>query len=343
MTRCLVLTGGRASDGPYGVDKLLDLGYELTEVQPAGNAWHRKVRDVIEHRSGRPVDKAIRSIPKAFKADLVLAFLESEALTASWFKRRGIPPYAGRPLAMFACWLADELRRMSVEQREHAVDAYRGVDLTMVWSENQVDILVDCGFDAGSVERVNFGFEPTLFPPADAAERTVPFVAVGIDRGRDYETLFSAVEGTDLSVDLYCRPGNLHGLDVPANVNVRGTVPYDEYRRVVSTTKVVVIPTKVLAYPTGQTVALESAATGACLILTDTPAMREYFSPATALMVPAHDPAALRRALEQLHADSDARTRLGQAASQDVRSRFTYEQMWREVDRLFRDRHWTRA
>lgn len=340
VTRCLVLTGGRASDGPYGVDKLLDLGYELTEVQPARHPWHRKARDLLEHRSGRPLDKALRSVPKAFSADLVLAFLESQALTPSWFKRHGLQPYAGRPLAMFACWLADELRRMPTNQRQHIVKAYSGVDLTMVWSENQVDILLDSGFAAGSVEKVNFGCEPGLFPLVDASTRSVPFVAVGLDRGRDYETLFTALEGTSLEVDLYCKPGNISDTSVPPNIHFRGTVPFEEYRRIVSTAQVVIVPTKVMAYPTGQTVALESAATGASLVLTDTPAMREYFSPASAQLVPPHDPAALRHALLALASDGATRSRLGQAASGDVRNRFTYGQMWNEVDQLFRDRGW---
>lgn len=54
-----------------------------------------------------------------------------------------------------------------------------------------------------------------------------------------------------------------------------GRVPFTEYRRLVDTASVVTVPIHALAYPTGQTVALEAAGTGACLVPTDTPAMRE--------------------------------------------------------------------
>lgn len=60
---------------------------------------------------------------------------------------------------------------------------------------------------------------------------------------------------------------------------------------------VVAIPTRELAYPTGQTVALEAAGTGAAVVLTDTPAMREYFSEETAVMVAPGDVDGWQRAL----------------------------------------------
>src|SRR5699024_4672275 len=102
--------------------------------------------------------------------------------------------------------------------------------------------------------------------------------AVGFDRGRDYRTLMDAVRGTELQVDLYCGEGNLRGIDVPRNVTFHGVVPYDEYRKVISTAGLVAVTTHSMEYPSGQTVALESAATGACVALSDTRALGEYFS-----------------------------------------------------------------
>lgn len=340
MTRCLVLTGGLASSGPYGIDKLhTDLGYELIEVAPATTRLHRKIRDVVEHRSGRPIDKTLRSLRKAASADIVLAFLEKQALAASWAKAHGLPPYAGRPLVMLSCWLADELRNLPRDDRAAVVGQYRGVDLTLVWSTNQIDILVDAGFPAEGVEAINFGFAPELFPAADPAART-GIVAVGSDRGRDYPTLFEAVRGTGIRVDVYAGEGNIQGARLPDEVNFRGRVPFDEYRDVVSGAGVVAIPTRELAYPTGQTVALEAGATGACLVLTDTPAMREYFSDETAVMVPPGDVAGWREALRELERDPGRLASLGARARAHVRSQFTYLQMWEQVDGLIRARDW---
>jgi glycosyltransferase involved in cell wall biosynthesis len=240
---------------------------------------------------------------------------------------------------MMSCWLADELRSMPQAPREALARRYGGVDLTLVWSGNQIDILVDAGFASGSVEAIKFGYAPGLFPPADPDARS-GLVAVGSDRGRDYPTLLDAVRGTGLQLDLYAGEGNLQGASLPEEVTFHGRVPFEKYRQVVARAAVVAVPTRELAYPTGQTVALEAAATGACLVLTDTPAMREYFSDETSLMVPPGDVAAWREALRGLSQNPELRLALSRRGSEHVRANFTYLQMWQEVDRLLRARGW---
>lgn len=342
MTNCLVLFDGLASQGPYGIDKLKQFGYELLEVTPAKLRIHRKLRDVVEHRTGRPVDKTIRSIPKTFHSDIVLAFLERQALSASWLKMYRVPPYSSKPLAMMACWLADELRTIPAPDRRKVALQYKGVDLTMVWSTNQVDILVDAGFAEEAVEAIPFGFAPEMYPMADPASRDDSLAAIGSDRGRDYPTLLTAMREVGGTLDLYCREDNIRGQSLPANVRFHGTVPYDEYRRLLRTVGMVAIPTRELAYPTGQTVALEAAGTGAAIVLTDTPAMREYFSDRTAVMIPPGDASGWRDALSALATDATRRAELGRRASDHVHSRFTYIKMWERIDALFRQRGWAR-
>lgn len=340
MTRCLILFDGHASNGPYGIDKLQGFGYQLLEVEPAKHRLHVKTRDIAEHRTGRPLDKTIRSVPKAASADIVLAFLERQALTASWLKIRRIPPYSSKPLAMMACWLADELRTMPADACRTIAKQYAGVDLTMVWSTNQIDILVDAGFAADTVEAIPFGFAPEMYPSVRPETRNGGMIAVGSDRGRDYPTLLRAMTLIDHELDLYCKEGNLQGHAVPPNVHFHGTVPYSEYRRLLRTATLVAIPTRELAYPTGQTVALEAAGTGAAVVVTDTPAMREYFSSETAIMVAPGDVEGWRDALTELSKNAELRANLGQRASTHVHSRFTYRQMWKRVDDLFRVRDW---
>ena len=165
-------------------------------------------------------------------------------------------------------------------------------------------------------------------------------VAIGSDRGRDYPTLLEAVRGTELAVDLYCREGNLEGAEPPAGVRFLGTVPFDGYKELLRRVSVVLIPTKVMAYPTGQTVALEAAATGATVVVTDTPAMREYFSEETAMLVAPGDVQGWRDALRRLRDDQQLCRNLGMRASQHVRSRYTYLAMWQQVDGLFKARGW---
>lgn len=338
MPRILVLTVGSARNGPYGIDKLQDLGYELFESSPARTKLHRKLRDVVEHRIGFPVDKTLRSLPQMAKIDAVLAFLESEAILASALKRRHIIPYARRPLAMFACWLADDLRKLPEEQRLAYAKRYQGVDLTLVWSENQLDILTSSGFREESVAAIPFGFAPELFAPVSQSRKTNDIVSVGLDRGRDFPTLVEAVRGTELTIDLYCHLSSNQIDTLPPNVRYHGKVPYEEYRKVISQTKIMVVPTKEMSYPSGQTVALEAGATGACLVLSDTPALREYFSEDTAFLVPPGDIGAWQDALLGMTNNPSLRARLGSAAAHMIQEKYTYIQMWRKVDELFRDR-----
>lgn len=341
-TRCLVLTSGRAADGPYGIDKLRQFGYELTEVEQARTRVHRKVRDLVEHRSGRPMDKTVRSMRKAWQSDVVLAFLEKEALSASWAKQRGIPPYARKPLVMIACWLADELQSMTPAERAATVRRYDGVDLVLVLSRNQVDLLVEAGFPRDKVEAVSFGYDPGQFPLAPFPERR-GIVSVGIDRGRDFPTLIEAVRGSHLELHLYTGEGQLQGMAPGPEVVFHGRVPFTEYRRVVASASIVAIPTHVMAYPSGQTVALEAAGTGACLVLTDTPAMREYFTDETAVFVRPGDVDGWRQTLTDLAADSERRHGLGSRAATRARDHFTYTAMWRQVDEILRLRGWARG
>ena len=85
-------------------------------------------------------------------------------------------------------------------------------------------------------------------------------------------------------------------------------------------------------YPTGQTVLLEAMALAKACVVTDTPAMREYAEhDVTALLVPPHDPAALRDAIDRLVDDPDLRHRLGHAARAQVTAWGGAAAMWRGV------------
>lgn len=292
---------GQASDGPYGVDILTrELGHSLVEVSTASHPAHIKIRDVAEHRIGFPMDKAIRSMGHTASADVLLCFLESYAIFPSLLKQKKIPPFSATPLAMISCRLAEEIRYLPAVERKEIVRKYSGVDLNFVLSENQIDILTDSGFDAERIESINFGFVPETFSFNPRAERPLALSAVGFDRGRDYKTLIEALRPLPIELHLYTRPEIISGLDIPDNVHFHGTVPFDEYVQVLHSSGIVAVPTVELAYPTGQTVALEAAATGAALILTESKAMRYYFNDDTARFVEEGNVDAWRTALNDL-------------------------------------------
>ena len=103
--------------------------------------------------------------------------------------------------------------------------------------------------------------------------------------------------------------------------------------------QVVVVPTHDLAYPTGSSVALESASSGACVAVTGTRAMRDYFTDSVdSRLVGEGDADGWRTVLTDLRSDVEQRERLGAAARASVESRFNARHMWTELAGVMADR-----
>lgn len=300
---------------PYGISHLESLGYHLQESRPARRSVHAKVRDVVEHRLGYPVDQSFRGFLKATQVDVVFAVLERYAIAPAAWKRRGVPGLRRRPLSMLSCWLSDDLKRLPRNDRKELAARFRGVDLTVVLSENQIDVLVDSGFHPSTVRHAPFGIDTSEYPHVGLTGRDIEVLAVGFDRGRDYATLVEAVRGTDIAVELYCKERNIAHIDLPPNVHYRGLASAPEYRSLLKRAQVVAIPTEAMEYPSGQTVALQAGASGACLVMTTTPALREYFTEDTAVLVSPGDVQGWRNSLRRALHDEELRRRLGTKAS----------------------------
>lgn len=71
---------------------------------------------------------------------------------------------------------------------------------------------------------------------------------------------------------------------------------------------------------------------GKACVVTDTPAMREYVTDGvTAVLVPPHDPAALRSAVDALLADDERRTSIGAAARDHEAVHGGAARMWASI------------
>lgn len=324
----MLILGGDHRDGPYGVDRLPRFGFDIRGVRPLRNRYARKARDIVEHRSGILLDLPLRSAPLAYGTHLTLGLLEPASRFAASMRRRRVPPYGSRPIAMITCWLSEWIRQAPPEGRRRLLRQYGGTDLLLPLSRNQVDILVDAGFRENQIAPIPFGCAPGLFAGPEL-ERDIDVLAAGFDAGRDYETFFAGVRRLSMTVDLLCSPQNLKGLEVPSNVRVHGVVPYDRYREMMRRAKVVAVPTKELAYPTGQSVALDAAAAGAALAITGSIPIREYFTEASAVLISPGDSNGWGEALTSLLLDDDRRRCLVTAARTHVRENHDYDNMWR--------------
>jgi len=288
-----------------------------------------KARDVVDHRAGFPVMQTVRATRQAFRSDLVLALLEHRGYLASMWRARGLPPYSRTPVALMTVWAGERLRTADPEGRRRLARRLRGADLISHFSKYESSVYADAGVPPDRLLHLPFGVNHRYYTPGNGV-RDIPVLAVGQDHGRDYATLVAAVAGIEVPVLLVCPKERVDRLVLPQNVLRRDPVPLREYRALLRRAQVVAVPTFDLAYPTGQSVALEAAASGCAVVVTETRAMKEYLTSDDALLVPVGDVAGWRDTLREITGDQELSARLGQRARRLVEERFTSDRMWSE-------------
>jgi len=264
-------------------------------------------------------------------APVTLAMFESEA-NALAVARRAWPGHRSSVLAVVTCWLAQILEGCPPARRAAYRWAYRSVDRVYFFSRNQGPVLEEeLGLGSDQLRYVPFGVDDETFAPKGGADGDYILV-VGRDSGRDWPTLFAALEGIDLSVKLCCRPRDIAGLRVPAGVDVLGYVDRNTYRHLLGRARTVAVVTKPVLYPSGQSVLLEAMAMARAVVVTGTPALADYIDDGvTALVVPPGDVAALRRRLVEAASDDNLRASIGRAARQTVQRSFSARTMWSTI------------
>lgn len=322
---------GRGADGrlPFGAERLHTHGFLVHNPHRAHTpGLRRKLRDVIEHRTGVLIEDGLKGIGK--DADVVLALFENNASMPILLRKLGCPPYSRAVLAVVVCWATEEMRHLELAERRRRLRELDQADLIFVLSQNQVHILAEWGLPADKLHAVPFGIDGYSFYAEADSDRTT-LVAIGQDRGRDYATLARAVGGTGLDMDLHCKPENVENLHLPPEIHLRGVVPTETYKRILHSARAVVVPTHDLAYPTGQSVALEAAAAGALVIGTATDAFSEYFQHgSTALLSKPYDAEALRANIRR--AVNDGRVHEIAARGQKrALDRYTSVHMWDKI------------
>jgi glycosyltransferase involved in cell wall biosynthesis len=134
--------------------------------------------------------------------------------------------------------------------------------------------------------------------------------------GRDYGTLFHAVEPLDVELRIICdfiteKPAD----DTAAKISILRKCYGDNYLRELVDASVIVIPLAVDDISAGQMVAIQSMAFGKAIIVTDTPTVRDYVTDRhDAILVPQNDFIAMRQAISNLLAAPQERERLGRNA-----------------------------
>ncbi len=315
---------------PYRADLLACHGYDLVWCDPRHSPLAARLEAITV-----PFRQAWSTRRDRPGARAVLAMFESEGhgLALTRLVTRNRRP----PLVVVACWLAD-LAVRSPRRRALYRRLYAAVDGVVVFSENQIGTLSRLlGIAPERIHAVRFGVDLDALANITTSEHG-PVVAVGRDRARDWRTLAAAASGAGWTADLVTRPEQLSGIDLPANIRQSPPVPRDAYLRLLADAAVVVVPTDVREYPTGQSVLLEAMALGKACVVTDTPALRGYVVDGeTAILVPPHDHHALRRAVDELLADGGLRARVGRQAAARERALGGARTMWDAVATVIDD------
>ena len=230
---------------------------------------------------------------------------------------------------LFNMSLCTTLERSRGLRRALLATSVRSAAAVVCFAEAQRERLVaQTGIAPERVHTVLLGVDERFYTPAAPPENGY-VLAVGRDMGRDYATFLRAVEGLGPPAVLVASARNLAGLDVPAGVEVRLDVSYEELRSLYAGAACVVIPTRREEYRygadcSGQTVLVDAMAMGRPIVLTERATLREYVDEGrSALTVPPEDPAALRAALERLLGDRAFAESLGRNAREDVERRHT--------------------
>ena len=322
---------------PYRIDELerhgLSVRWTDAHLRPPWTL--RPLANAVQmvERAAAPCLQTMLMLPTIARSDAVLALFESEGNLLAFARRAPLPPLRRPGLVVVSCWLADLLVRGDESYRRRYRTSYRHVDRLVYFSSNQTAIFAEhLGLDGERLRFVPFGIDEARYAPVDTPDDPAYVLAVGRDAARDWATFFEAMRRCGLPARVLCRPSQIRDLRVPDNVEVLGYTAEPTYRALLGGARVSVVATTPRAYPSGQSVVLESMAMARATVVTDTPALRDYLRPGrTALAVPPGDAEALADAISTAFEDRELRSRLGGEARATVEQEFTAARMWSAI------------
>lgn len=332
--------GEHAGALPFGVDALERAGYSVAH---ADAVWRGGRARAWARERSRPLGYQLRADGAVAQVLTSLGPLRRSAACVSLFEDQGLA-YCGLrriagahlpPLVMVSCWLGQRLVDGDERRRRAYRVLAREASLVTVFSRNQLRLLAEAlELPVERLVAIDFGVDTDFYRPGPAAAE--PYVAVvGKDAGRDWPTLLAAASLTPaVRYVLATDPARLASLAVPSNVTVLGMLGHREYRALVGGSMFSVVPTRELAYPTGQSVLLESLACGRPVVAARTGAMQDYLVAEATAGYDVGDADGLAVAIGALAGDEERRRAMSAAARRAALDRFDSRIMWRRIGAL---------
>ena len=310
-------TGQPPEDGedlelPYRL--LAQRGYEVWRIDTFGPPWNPAARSPPVLHAVDPL-RALRVLLLWRSASAVFCNFESSGLVLLMLRR--VLRFRAKVVVIDVGGLGWRLRRLIQDRTVPRADA------VLVYSEYQAAIVRRTWPGTCRVWPVLAQVDCRYFQAAPDRPGG-PVLAVGDDVSRDYPTLLQAAAGLGRGVVIRTRlavgplPPGVTVLDQP--------LPMPAYRDLLASAAVVVLPLHPCDTPGGVSALVQAMATGKALVVSASPGIAEYVRDGEdGLVVPPHDPDALRAALRRLLDDDALRLRLGAAARRSAEARFSYE------------------
>jgi glycosyltransferase involved in cell wall biosynthesis len=247
----------------------------------------------------------------------------------TWSERAGIPLAGykhlfrsqGRFVSMFQCWSARQ------ELVITTFDLFRAMDAIIVHCRSMRDNLIHLGAPRERIRLIHYSIDQNFFTPhTDVEPRRDVVMSIGEPRSRDYASLFEAVRGLPLTLEVagfghwYAREKDSSvDASIPENVSMLKHLSQNELRDQYASSQFVVIPVHDLVYSAGATASMEAGSMGRAVIAFHSRGISDYIIDGeTGILVEPGNVQAMREAIQSLLANPKEAKRLGDNARQRI-------------------------
>ncbi|HET9905945.1 MAG TPA: glycosyltransferase family 4 protein [Anaerolineales bacterium] len=175
-------------------------------------------------------------------------------------------------------------------------------------------------------------YDPESVNKSESAARAGKFILASGRSYRDYGTLASAVEGTDVNVKVSGRAFNLAGIDLPINMEATGWLAEREFQDYLYSSSFYVVPLQPITFAGGDSSVLQAMSFGRAVVATRAPSTETYVEHGqTGLLVEPGDIQGMREAILQLWQNPDEAARMGREARLRFEENHTIDKLAQRV------------
>lgn len=330
-----VLKNWQKGKGPdsllFGANHLKKLGYKAdffdTAYSPI-NIFH-PLFYLFEHsiinvtKMGFKLDQAAFLYPKFSNYDVIIATGDSAGLPLLFLKYLKV---INKPIIFMTAGLAGALKG---KEETWVGKFYKRIlgqaNIFTAYSQVEIDFFEKEMGIKNKIKYIPLATDYEYFSLKSKTEKKI-VCAVGTEAGRDYRTLFEAINNLPIQVEVACHPDNIRGLKTPSNVKVHLNIPVSQVRSLYQRSLMSVVPCKERYRSSGQMVVLESAAAGLPIVASKIHGLTTAFNfqdEKEIIYSAPNNSNSMRKSIEYLLKNKKLAITLGQNASKKAKKFYT--------------------